>query len=141
MMLPVPRRYIKYIAATAGLLGLYVGAAVGMCMIAPALGAESRWTLVPLAMGCALGGGGAALRGIRLLLPEQAGALSVKTASVAWAGTWLAVQAMGLFLEKAFGYEMPVNFVMNLLLWFAGVLAAFVDEPGEKTPVPLSGTS
>ena len=141
MMIPVPQRYIKYIASTASLLGLYLGVTVGMCMLAPALGAESRWTLVPLTLGCGLGGGAAVLSLMRFVLPEQAKTLSVKNALVAWAGAWLAVQALGLFLEKAFGYEMPANFVLNLLLWLAGVLAVFVDEPGEKTARPLSGTS
>ncbi len=103
-------RYIKLFAASAGLLGLYLGGFVGLLL---------RWPL-PQAVACALVFAGVVVFAVQLWLAPRANYIAIWKMLVFWlAGIGLASLLVSPFWA-------------NLTLLAAGLLGAWWQEPAKE---------
>jgi len=120
---------IRYAALVVGTTGLFVGAAAGLCLVGPALGAAAWWSLGPVTVACAVGCGLAAVRGLQAALRPRAESVSLQRLARYWLAAWLAGGAAAALLGWVTGSE-PVSAVaLGLALCAAGALALWTNGP------------
>ena len=122
------RRHVKLIIPAAGLIGIYVGAFIGMLIFSRRAQPPGWFTLLLAESFLGLVCGFGAMIPVDTYLGKKASHVDLLKVPQYWLVAGLALYAGGWFLEKATPWILP-PFVSNIGLYLAGVLAIWVDEP------------
>lgn len=119
-------RHAKFIVPAAGVLAGYVGGYGGAHLAFMAF--ESPFAAFPVIWLCFCLAGLAAMIPVDGALKQNAAHVDLLKVPAFWTAAALMLVSARFTLNAVFGAELP-PFVSNLVLYFAGLLAIWVDEP------------
>ncbi|MBI3553953.1 MAG: hypothetical protein HY077_15770 [Elusimicrobia bacterium] len=137
----IQRWQVKFIVPSAGLLGIYAGAFVGMALLSGRAEHPSAFRMLLVEAALGLIGGTAAMIGTDAMIGPAARHVDWLKVPRYWIAAALCLYAADWLIEKTTSWAVP-PFVSNLVLWSAGVLAVWRNEPKTTAPAePHEGSS